>query len=107
MKIPEKSDYIIQFGDHKVDINAVYAVIKRIGIRVKHIEGRLIKSFEGFAAQGLVTIYIKIPDASDESLEKMRVCMRIASCFKKAVEDDGPIEYVKNAQEFSLEPVLN
>ena len=107
MKIPEKSDYIVRLGDHRVNIAAVHAVIKRLGIRVKHIEGRLIKSFEGFAAQGLDSIYIKIPDASDDSLEKMRVCMRICSGFNKAVQDGTPIEYTKNAQEFSLEPVLN
>ncbi|MEJ2282939.1 MAG: hypothetical protein P8X85_05045, partial [Desulfobacterales bacterium] len=74
---------------------------------VKHIEGRLIKSFEAFAAQGLDTIFLKIPDASDESLENLRISMRIISCFKKAVEEDVPIEYVKNARELSLKPVLN
>jgi hypothetical protein len=107
MKIPEKSDYIIRFGDHRVAIAAVSAVIKRIGIRVKHIEGRLIKSFEGFATRGLDTIHITIPDASNESLENLRICMRIAGCFKKAVQDDAPIEYIKNDQKLSLEPVLN
>ena len=107
MKIPETSDYIIRFGDHRVDIAAVSALIKRLGIRVKHIEGRLIKSFEGFAARGLATIIITIPDGTDESLEKMRTCMRIASCFNKAVQDDAPIEYVINDQKVSLELVLN
>jgi len=106
-KVSEKTDYIIRFGDLTVDVAAVSAVIKRLGIRVKHFEGRLIKSFETFSARGLDTIYIKIPDASDEALEKLRVCLRIASCFKKALEDDTPIEYVKNAQEFSLKPILN
>jgi hypothetical protein len=107
MKIPEKLDYIIRFGDHRVDIAAVSAMIRRIGIRVKHIEGRLIKSFEGFAARDLETIIVTIPDTSDKSMEKMRICMRIASCFNKAVQDDAPIEYVKNNQKLSLELVLN
>jgi len=106
-KVSEKTDYVIRFGDFTVDVASVTAVIKRIGIRVKHIEGRLIKSFEAFAAQGLDTIFLKIPDASDESLERLRISMRIISCFKKAVEEDAPIEYVKNAQELSLKPVLN
>ncbi len=107
MKIPEKSDYIIRFADLQVDIAAVSAVIKRLGIRVKHMEGRLIKSFEGFATRGLGTIIITIPDGTDESLEKLRTCMRIASCFDKAVQDDAPIEYVKNDQKQSLELVLD
>ena len=106
-KVPEKIDYIIKFGDLKVDIAAASSMVKRIGIRVKHIEGRLIKSFEAFSAHGLDTIFVKIPDASDESLERMRICLRIISCFKKAVEDDDDIEYVKNTQPFSLKPVLN
>jgi hypothetical protein len=106
-KVSEKTDYIIRFGDLMVDVASVFAVVKRIGIRVKHIEGRLIKSFEAFSAQGLDTIFIKIPDASDESLEKMRVCMRIIACFKKAVEEDTAIEYIKNVQPLSLKPVLN
>ena len=90
-----------------MDAGTVSAVIKRIGIRVKHIEGRLIKSFEAFSTHGLDTIFIKIPDSSDEALENFRVCMRIISCFKKAAEDDAPIDYVKNGQELSLKPVLN
>ncbi|MGB5748597.1 MAG: hypothetical protein WBM69_16570 [Desulfobacterales bacterium] len=106
-KVSEKTDFIIRFGDLVVDVAAVSAMIKRIGIRVKHFEGRIIKSFEGFSAQGLDTISIKIPDASDDSLEKMRVCMRIISCFKKAVEDDAAIAYVKNGQPRSLKPLLN
>lgn len=106
-KVSEKADYIIRLGDLEVDVAAVTAIIKRIGIRVKHIEGRLIKSFEAFSAQGLDTIFIKIPDASDESLENIRVCLRIIACFKKAVEEDAAIEYVKNGQPLSLKPVLN
>jgi hypothetical protein len=106
-KVSEKTDYIIRFGDITVDVAAISAVIKRLGIRVKHYEGRLIKSFETFAAKGLDTIYLKIPDASDEALENLRVCLRIVACFNKAQEEDAPIEYVKNAQEFALNPVLN
>jgi ferritin-like metal-binding protein YciE len=106
-KVSEKTDYVIRLGDLKVDIATVSAITKRIGIRVKHIEGRLIKSFEAFSAQGLDTIFIKIPDASDESLEIFRVGMRIISCFNKAVEDDASIEYVKKGQSLSLNPVLN
>jgi len=106
-KVSEKTDYIIRFGDLMVDVAAVSAMTKRIGIRVKHFEGRIINSFEGYSARGLDTIFIKIPDASDESLEKMRVCLRIISCFNKAVEDDASIEYVKNGQPLSLKPVFN
>ena len=64
-KVSEKTDYTIRLGDLMVDVAAVSAMIKRIGIRVKHFEGRIIKSFEAFSAQGFDTIKVRIPEASD------------------------------------------
>ena len=64
-KVAAEADYVIRFGDLNVDVTATAAVIKRMGIRLKHIEGRLIKAFEMLAAQGFATIFIKIPNSSD------------------------------------------
>ena len=72
-KVSSKSDYVIRFGKLNVDIAAASAVIKRMGIRLKHIEGRLIKAFEVLATQGIETILLKIPDSSNEALERMRI----------------------------------
>ncbi len=106
-KIPEKNDYIIGYGDITVDITAVTAIIKRMGIRVKHLEGRLIKAFEMFSDQGIDTVFVKIPDGSDESLQRIRVSLRIVSCYRKAIEDDTPIEYTAGGKQHSLRLILN
>jgi len=106
-KLDSKSDYVIRFGKLNVDIQAISAVIKRMGIRLKHIEGRLTKAFEVLSAQGIETIFLSIPDSSDDELEKMRICLRIISCYKKAVSDDITIEYTKNGDEHSVRPMLN
>jgi len=106
-KLDSKSDYVIRFGKLNVDIQAISAVIKRMGIRLKHIEGRLTKAFEVLSAQGIETIFLRIPDSSDDELEKMRICLRIVSCYKKAVSDDIAIEYTQNGDEHSVRPMLN
>jgi len=106
-KTPEKADFVIQFGGLTVDAASISAVIKRMGIRMKHLEGRLLKAFEEFAAQGINTVSHKIPDSSDQSLERMRISLRIISCYKQAVENDTVIEYVKDANPCALKPVLN
>ena len=106
-KISTKSDYVIRFGKLNVDIGATSAVIKRKGIRLKHIEGRLVKSFEILSAQGIETLFLKIPDSSDEALEQMRICLRIASCFKKAVSDDIAIDYTRDETKHTITPMLN
>lgn len=106
-KISQKFDYIIQYNGITVDITAVMAVIKRMGIRVKHLEGRLGKTFEMLSEQGVDSVFIKIPDSSDESHERMRISLRIISCYRKAVEDDIPIKYSVNGEQRSLRPILN
>ncbi len=106
-KVDSKADYVIRFGDLNVDVNATAAVIKRKGIRLKHIEGRLIKAFEVFSSQGIETIYIKIPGSSDNELERMKICLRIISRHKKAVADDTPIEFNTVAGTRSMIPILN
>ena len=71
-RVSQKADYVIHLGEFSVDVAAIAAVIKRMGIRLKHLEGRLIRSFEQFASQGIDTIFIKIPDESEEALESTR-----------------------------------
>ena len=106
-KVSSKADYVIRFGDLDVDVAATAAVIKRMGIRLKHIEGRLTKAFEVLSTQGIETIFIKIPGSSDIELERMQICLHIISRFKKAVSDDIPIEFTNRAGKRSIMPILN
>jgi hypothetical protein len=106
-KVSSKADYIIRFGDLNVDVAATAAVIKRMGIRLKHIEGRLIKAFEVLSTQGIETIYIRIPGSSDADLEKMQICLLIISRYKKAVSDGVPIEIATGAGKRSITAISN
>lgn len=106
-KLPSEADYVIRFGDLDVDVTATAAVIKRMGIRLKHIEGRLTKAFEVLSAQGIETIFIKIPGSSVIELERMQICLHIISRYKKAVSDDVPIEFNTKAGKRSIRPILN
>ncbi|UCD80475.1 MAG: hypothetical protein JSW26_03325, partial [Desulfobacterales bacterium] len=106
-KVSSKADYVIRFGDLNVDVSATAALIKRKGIRLKHIEGRLIKAFEVLSSQGIETIFLKIPGSSENELERMKICLRIISRYKKAVSDDVPIEFDTVAGKRSVMPILN
>jgi hypothetical protein len=106
-KLDSKFDYVIRFGKLNVDIGAIAAVIKRMGIRMKHIEGRLTQAFEALASQGFDTMFLKIPDSSNADLEKMQICLRIISCYKKALRDDNPVNFTKDGAKRSVTPILN
>ena len=106
-KISENIDYVVTFDDVTIDVATIISLTKRMGLRVKHLEGRIFKSFECFADQGIHTLTVTIPDQSDESLDTMRVSLRVISCYNHAVDNDSAIEYVKDDQKYSLLPVSN
>ena len=106
-KIAENIDYVVTFDDLTIDVATITSLTKRMGLRVKHLEGRIFKSFECFADQGIHTLSVTIPDQSDQSLNTMRISLRVLSCFNYAVDNDSAIEYVKDDQKYSLLPVCN
>lgn len=106
-KLSQKADYIIKLGEFTVDIAAINGVVKRMGLRAKHYEGRLIKSFEQLANQGIDTAFINIPEESGQGLETMRISLHIVSSYNQAVENEAAIEYVRETKRCSIHPVLD
>ncbi|MGD8520179.1 MAG: hypothetical protein PVF56_03460 [Desulfobacterales bacterium] len=106
-KISENIDYVVTFDDVTIDVATITSLTKRMGLRVKHLEGRISKSFECFADQGIHTLTVTIPDQSDQSLNTMRISLRVLSCYNYAVDNDSAIEFVKDDQKYSLMPICN
>jgi hypothetical protein len=106
-KISEKLDYVIKFGDITVDLAGISALTRRMGLRFKHLEGRLLRAFETFGVQGIKTLILKIPAKSDHSIEIMRISLRVISCYQQAVESNSAIVFTKDGKEFSLPPILD
>jgi len=106
-KFSDKIDYVMSFAEFTVDLPVIAALTRRMGLRVKHLEGRLQKSFEAFAAQAIKSLRIKIPENPDNSMESMRVSLRVISCFHQAVENNVPIGFDKDGEKFSIDPVTD
>lgn len=106
-KFSEKLDYVITFGDVTIDMPTISALTKRMGLRVKHLEGRLQKSFEAFESQAIKTLFVKISDDSEKSIETMQVALTVLSCFNHAVENDTLIVFVRDGEQYSLPPIAD
>ncbi|UCE53401.1 MAG: hypothetical protein JSV31_29865 [Desulfobacterales bacterium] len=104
-KVAEKIDYTITFGDVSVDAATITNLTNRLGLRVKHLEGRLLKSFECFSDQGIGSLILYIPDSSDHSLEMMRIALRVISCYNQALDNNSAIEFVKDGEKYFLLPI--
>ena len=101
----EKADYLVRFGDISIDTAIVSAVIKRLGIRVKHLEGRLQKSFDTLAAEGMDSILLRMPEDTPESMDTLRGALRVLSCYRPAAEKNSPITYSRNGNPMQLTAV--
>jgi len=106
-EISEPADYVIQYGGATVDVPTVVSLISRMGIRFKHLQGRLIKSFESFADHGFSAVDLKLPGESTEAMEDLRVSLKIIARFDQAVEKKSPIEFTRDNTPQSLLPILN
>jgi hypothetical protein len=104
-KLSEKADYLVRFGDISIDTAIVAAVIKRLGIRMKHLEGRLQKSFDTLASEGIDSILLRIPEDSPESMDCLRGALRVLSCYRPAAEKNSPITYSRNGKPMQLTAV--
>jgi hypothetical protein len=83
----------------------VAAVIKRAGIRLKHLEGRIQKASETLAAEGIDSILLRLPEGTPESLETLRVAIRVLSCYRQAAEKSAPITFTRGGDSIQLLPV--
>jgi hypothetical protein len=101
----DKPDYQIRLGDLSIDAAIVSAVIKRAGIRFKHLEGRVQKASETLAAEGIDSLLLRLPDDSPESLETLKVAIRVISCYRQAAEKSTPIAFTRSGNSMQLRPV--
>lgn len=104
-KTGDRPDYTIRLGELCIDTAIVSAVIKRMGIRFKHLEGRVFKFNETLAAEGIESMRLRLPEDSPESLETLRVALRVISCYRQAAEKSAPISFVRAGIPIQLAPV--
>jgi len=115
VKVPAKADYVILYGNIRIDSASGISMVKRMGIQMSHIPARLVKSFNTLSDYGINTIYLELPslfpssDLNDnerreanKALEKIQICFDIISRYHAALKADAPILFHKNGKEVSL-----
>jgi hypothetical protein len=107
-KVPDHIDYVIEYGNLTLDLAKVISLIKRLGIRYKHLEGRLSKAFEAFSTYGLRSLVVSIPGDNDTVTENLRTSIAIFSQFNKAIENETPIVFDNDEEEqISINPICD
>jgi len=102
-----RADYVVSLGDLMVDASVAPGMIKRLGIRMSHLAGRLDKAFTVFADQGIRTLCIHLPGKTDNELNRMHLCLNIISRYTHAIKTNTPIAFEIEGKPFSIQPVID
>ena len=105
--LAEPMGYMIQFGQISIDSHAVVSLISRMGIRLKHLEGRLKTSSQTLADQGFKKLVIKLPGESPGAMVALHVSLQVICGFKTAVEQESAIVITESNIPYSVFPVCN
>jgi len=102
-----RADYVVSMGDLMVDASVTPGMIKRFGIRMSHLAGRMDKAFNVFAEQGIRTLCIDLPGKTDNELNCMHLCLNIISRYAHAIKTNTPIVFEIEGKPFSIHPVID
>jgi len=95
--LPQDHDYIILCGNVLVDNLVAAAEVKRLGIRMSHLSGRLGKAFGIFAANGISNLYLRLP-RDKQDVKRLHEALYIASRFPQAVKSGKAIATQKKGR---------
>ncbi len=105
--LPAKSDYVVVFGNLTVEASVVASMYKRIGAKASHYPGRVRKSFEQLAAQGIDTLFLEVPEfdsaeSSADELGRMELALSILSRYNSALKSNSPIVFEKKGKQYNI-----
>ena len=107
LKVDQRVDYVIQFGNITVDMPGVVSLIGRMGVRLKHLEGRLGRSFETMADRGFSQLQLKLPGEFPKAMAALRTSLQVISGFNQAVEKESAIILIDNERSYAQFPINN
>ncbi|MDZ7696438.1 MAG: hypothetical protein U5R49_05745 [Deltaproteobacteria bacterium] len=94
-RLDERYDYMMRFGYLQMDTDIAMSMIRRMGIRMSHISGRLSRAFEGFHKHGINNLRLRLPDRTPESLKRLWTCFMILPQYQMAAEKKQDIKITR------------
>jgi hypothetical protein len=101
-------DYELVFGEIMIDLSVAQSMAKRMGVRMSHLDKRLLKAFEVLSNHSINSLDIHIPDPdSVRQMEDMQLCLLILSRYHQASKMSGPLRIEQDGETRALPLVQN
>jgi hypothetical protein len=103
--VPEKLDYVIRFGNIKIDVDTAYKMTNRLDSGSESLTHGMIKAFEIFSERNVSNLYLKLPKESAKEFDLIRISLCILSQYKTALKSSSLIVIEKDGKKMSF-PVI-
>jgi len=98
-------DYQVFFSDIVMDRETVAIMIRRVGEHMTYLNALISKAFSTFDNHNVLTLHLKLPDASPDAITRLRTAISIIARYRQALNKAEDIEIGKDGDEVRL-PVM-
>lgn len=95
-------DYQVFFSDIIMDRESVSMMIRRVGDHMTYLNALITKAFSTFDLHNVLTLHLKLPDGSPESIDRLRRAIAIIAKYRKALRKAEDIELKTNGETYKL-----
>jgi len=95
-------EYQVFFSDMIMDRESVSMMIRRVGDHMTYLNALISKAFSTFGLHNVLTLHLKLPDGSPESIERLRRSIAIIAKYRKALRKAEDIAIKTNGEVYKL-----
>ncbi len=99
---PIELDYLISFGDLIITLESTLALARRHQDTHADLHAHLIEALSVFRANSITTLFIRVPQSSEEDLEPLESCIEILYQYYQAVKEGSPIVLAREGEDIQI-----
>jgi hypothetical protein len=88
---PIELDYLISFGDLIITLESTLTLSRRHQATHAHLHAQLIEGLSVFRANGITTLFIRVPQGKQQDTGTLQPCMELLYQYIQAVKEGSPI----------------
>jgi len=100
-----RPDYQVFFSDIVMDRETVAMMIRRVGDHMSYLNALLSRAFATFENQKVLTLHLKLPGASPEAFDRLRLSLSIIAKYRMALNQAEDIQIISDGNIAKL-PVM-
>jgi hypothetical protein len=104
---PIELDYVISFGNLIVTLESALTLARRHQDTHAHLHAHLIEALSVFRANNITTLFIRVPQSSEEDPGPLEPSMEILYQYYQAVKESGTIVMTRDGEEVQIPPTCD